>query len=174
MKKLPLGIQNFPEIRNGNYVYIDKTPMAFDLAENGKYYFLSRPRRFGKSLFLDTLKCLFEGQKELFEGLYIYDKWDWSKKYPVIRIDFAKGVLKTKDELKDKILSILKRNSKESNVKIEYSTPSTTFENLIIACWEKHQMPVVILIDEYDKPILDNITDNQAAIGMRDGLRDIY
>ena len=174
MKKLPLGIQNFPEIRNGNYVYIDKTPMAFKLADSGKYYFLSRPRRFGKSLFLDTLKCLFEGKKELFEGLYSFDKWDWSKKYPVIRIDFAKGVLKTKDELKDKILSILKRNSEETNVKIEYSTPSTTFEDLITACYEKYQMPVVILIDEYDKPILDNITDNQAAICMRDGLRDIY
>ncbi len=174
MKKLSLGIQSFEKLRKDDCVYIDKSEIAFNLVNQGTYYFLSRPRRFGKSLFLDTLKCLFEVQKELFKGLYIYDKWDWSEKYPVIRIDFAKGVLKTKDELKDKILSILKRNSEELGVKIEYSTPSTTFENLIIGCWEKYQMPVVILIDEYDKPILDNITDNQTAIGMRDGLRDIY
>ncbi|MBF0469014.1 MAG: ATP-binding protein [Desulfamplus sp.] len=174
MKKLPLGIQSFEKLRKDECVYIDKTQNAFNLVNGGTYFFLSRPRRFGKSLFLDTLHCLFQGKKELFEGLYIYDKWDWSKKYPVIRIDFAKGVLKTREELKDKILSIIKRNSEELAVKIEYSTPSTTFEDLITACYEKHKTPVVILIDEYDKPILDNITDNQAAIAMRDGLRDIY
>ncbi|MBF0231052.1 MAG: AAA family ATPase [Desulfamplus sp.] len=140
MKKLPLGIQNFPEIRTDNYIYIDKTKTAFDLINNGKYYFLSRPRRFGKSLFLDTLKCLFEGKKELFDGLYVYDKWDWGKKYPVIRIDFAKGVLKTSDQLRDKFLSILKISSKESGVEIDYSTPSTTFENLIIGCYDKYKM----------------------------------
>jgi len=74
MKKLPLGIQNFPEIRRDNYVYIDKTSLALKMADSGKYYFLSRPRRFGKSLFLDKLKCLFEGRKELFKGLFVYDK----------------------------------------------------------------------------------------------------
>jgi hypothetical protein len=175
MKKLPLGIQSFEKLRKDNYLYIDKTRDAFEMVNQGTYFFLSRPRRFGKSLFLDTLKCLFEGRKALFKDLFVYDKWDWDKKHPVIRMDFSKGVLKTKNELKEKLLAILKRNAREYNVNIDVTNPSTTFEELVIACYEKHKMPVVILIDEYDKPILDNIiTDNETAIAMRDGLRDIY
>ena len=86
MKKLPIGISVFSTIREENYLYIDKTQHAYNLIENYKYTFLSRPRRFGKSLFLDMLQELFEGNKRLFEGLYIYDKWDWKEKYPVIKI----------------------------------------------------------------------------------------
>jgi hypothetical protein len=87
MKKLPVGMTSFEEIRQEKYVYIDKTKQIWDLTENGKYFFLSRSRRFGKSLLVDTLEQLFLGRKELFEGLCIYHKWDWIK-YPVIRIDF--------------------------------------------------------------------------------------
>ena len=83
MKKLPIGISTFQKIRSDNYIYIDKTKEALDLINEGTYYFLSRPRRFGKSLFLDTLKNIFEGNKELFENLYIYDKYDF-KSYPLI------------------------------------------------------------------------------------------
>lgn len=107
MKKLPLGIQNFPEIRNDKYIYIDKTQIALNLLETGKYYFLSRPGRFGKSLFLDTLKCLFEGRKELFEGLYIHDRWNWDKKYPVIKISFGGDVFRSSDYLEKSIIGIL-------------------------------------------------------------------
>ncbi len=82
MKKLPIGIQTFSEIITENYVYVDKTQIAYKLIQNGKYYFLSRPRRFGKSLFLDTLKNIFEGNKKFFKGLYIHDKWDFKKTYP--------------------------------------------------------------------------------------------
>ena len=89
MKKLPIGIQTFSKIRTGNYLYIDKTKIAYDLIENNEYVFLSRPRRFGKSLFVDTLQSLFQGEKELFEGLFVFDKWDWEKKYPVIKIFFT-------------------------------------------------------------------------------------
>ncbi|MDR0609479.1 MAG: AAA family ATPase, partial [Planctomycetaceae bacterium] len=89
MKKLPIGIQTFEEIRNENYLYVDKTEYLYRIATMGKVYFLSRPRRFGKSLTLSTLDALFSGRKELFEGLYVYDKWDWNKKYPVIRIDWT-------------------------------------------------------------------------------------
>jgi len=87
MKNLPIGIQTFQKIRDKkeNYIYIDKTDLALNLINSSGYYFLSRPRRFGKSLFLDTLKDIFEGKKELFEGLYIYDKWDWETTYPVIK-----------------------------------------------------------------------------------------
>ena len=97
-KKIPLGIQTFSLIREGDYYYADKTGFAVDLAKDSKYYFLSRPRRFGKSLFLDTLKELFEGNQVLFTGLQADKRWDWSKKYPVIAISFGEGVLKTKEE----------------------------------------------------------------------------
>ena len=80
MKKLPIGLQTFSKIREENYIYIDKTKYALNLIENYTYVFLSRPRRFGKSLFLDTLRCVYEGREELFDGLYIKDKYDWSKK----------------------------------------------------------------------------------------------
>ena len=84
-KKLPIGIQTFRDIRDKseNFIYIDKTDIALDLIQSGRYYFLSRPRRFGKSLFLDTLSEIFQGHKELFEGLAIYDMWDWNQKFPV-------------------------------------------------------------------------------------------
>ena len=92
-KRLPIGIQTFREIREDDCYYVDKTPFALLLVKQGKSYFLSRPRRFGKSLFLDTLKELFEGNEALFKGLYAETHWNWQVKYPVIRIDFASGVL---------------------------------------------------------------------------------
>jgi hypothetical protein len=88
-RKLPIGIQNLREIREEGYYYVDKTGYALRLIERGKYYFLSRPRRFGKSLFLDTLKELFEGNQSLFDGLYAAERWDWAVRYPVIRISFC-------------------------------------------------------------------------------------
>lgn len=175
MRKLPLGIQNFPEIRNDKYVYIDKTQIALNLAESGKYYFLSRPRRFGKSLFLDTLRCLFEGRRELFEGLYIHDRWDWEKKYPVIKISFGSGIATDTKKLTEMICLNLRDSETENNVEAyDKNNYSNYFKTLIKACHEKHKMPVVILIDEYDKPILDNITNESAAIEMRNNLRDLY
>ena len=92
LKKLPVGIQTFSQIINEGYTYVDKTAHALALATTGKYWFLSRPRRFGKSLFLDTLKELFEGNEALFRGLDIHPHWDWSRRHPVIRLDFAAGV----------------------------------------------------------------------------------
>ncbi|MEF3255161.1 MAG: AAA family ATPase, partial [Deferribacterales bacterium] len=89
-KKLPIGIQTFSKIREEDYLYVDKTKEAYELITGYSYAFLSRPRRFGKSLFIDTLLNIFDGIKELFEGLYIYDKWDWNLKYPVIKITFGR------------------------------------------------------------------------------------
>ncbi len=91
MKKLPTGIQTFSKIREDNYAYVDKTENIYNLIQNGTYYFLSRPRRFGKSLLIDTIAELFKGSKEYFKGPYIYDKWDWNVKYPVIKINFGGG-----------------------------------------------------------------------------------
>ena len=105
--KLPIGIQTFSKIRKGNYLYVDKTKYALDLIENYEYVFLSRPRRFGKSLLLDTLRNIFEGNKEVFKGLYIYKNYDFQK-YPVIEISWA-GDFKSLESTKKVALKILKK-----------------------------------------------------------------
>jgi len=174
MQKLPIGIQTFRHIREENYIYIDKTDMAFDIIENYKYAFLSRPRRFGKSLFLDTLHNIFEGNKALFEGLAIYDKWNWEETYPVIRIDWA-GDFKTLENTKERALQILKNNRQRLGIECTFQdSPSGCFEELIQKAYETYQKPVVVLIDEYDKPILDNLEDPQRALENRDFLRSFY
>ena len=127
--KLPIGIQTFKEIIEGNYVYVDKTKYALDLIENYKYAFLSRPRRFGKSLFLDTLYEIFSGNKELFKDLYIYDKYDFEK-YPVIKIDWA-GDFKTLDSTKQVAINVLKWNQKNLKIECELpNDPSSCFDEL--------------------------------------------
>jgi len=99
MKNLPIGIQSFKDLREKGYLYIDKTRDIHRLITTGKIYFLSRPRRFGKSLLISTLEAVFRGQKELFDGLYICDKWDWTQEYPVIRLDFGGLDYNNSDEL---------------------------------------------------------------------------
>ena len=118
LKRLPIGIQTFSEIIEENYLYIDKTKIALDLIKNYKYAFLPRPRRFGKSLFLSTLKEIFSANQKVFEGLYIYDKWDWSVKYPVIHISFS-GDMRSSYDLKRTILAILRRNQEDLNIQCE-------------------------------------------------------
>ncbi|MCX8083504.1 MAG: AAA family ATPase, partial [Calditerrivibrio sp.] len=175
MKKLPIGISTFKTIIEENYVYVDKTKEAYELIENGQYYFLSRPRRFGKSLFLDTLRSIFEGKKELFEGLYIYDKWNWSKKYPVIRISFNDGNFKSKESFRQTLYEILKRNQDILEVECDRDLSlSGCFRDLIYLSYKKYSQKVVILIDEYDKPILDNIEDRELATVMREELKGFY
>ncbi len=174
MKKLPIGIQTFSEIITEGYAYVDKTEIAFNLINKGKYYFLSRPRRFGKSLFLDTLKEIFEGNKELFKGLYIYDKWDWEVKYPVLKISMGSGVIRTIEKLNKRLNSTLKGAQKKVGINCESTDPEECFKELIQKASEKYNQKVVILIDEYDKPILDNITDKEVAREMRDVMKDFY
>ncbi len=174
MKKLPIGIQTFSEIIRNNYCYVDKTPILDRLVNNGKYFFLSRPRRFGKSLFLDTLKEAFSGNQDLFKGLYLKDNWDWNVVYPVIKIDFGSGITKTSSELDDVIHDKLNRIIRTENLEINSINLSEKFKDIILTLEKKYSKRVVILIDEYDKPILDNITDSIVAKQMRDGLRDLY
>ena len=173
-KKLPIGISNLKKIITEGYVYVDKTRYVYDLVNTGVYYFLSRPRRFGKSLFIDTLKEAFEGNKELFKGLYIYDKWDWEIKYPVIHINFAEGRISNKEELDEKIREILKNNQKRLEIECEYKSISGCFSELIEKAKKKSGQNAVILIDEYDKPILDNITEPEIAKELREGLKNLY
>ncbi len=155
-KKLSIGISNLREIIEDGYVYVDKSRYVYELASAGKYYFLSRPRRFGKSLFVDTLKEAFEGNKELFKGLWLYDNWNWEKKYPVIHISFAEGVLKSKDELNRHIIKLLTNNQKRLQVECEDTTHAAgCFSDLIVGAKERYKAPVVILIDEYEIMICD-------------------
>ncbi|GAB2940879.1 ATP-binding protein [Aquaspirillum soli] len=174
-KKLPIGIQTFAKIREDNHYYIDKTPMAYQLVTEGSHYFLSRPRRFGKSLFLDTLAELWAGNEALFQGLWIHDKWDWSVSYPVIRISFGGGVMmNVETQLPNKIAEQMRINAERLGLNIELGEAETCFANLIRAAEAKTGQKVVILIDEYDKPILDNLTDPELAKAMRNRLRNLY
>ena len=176
LKKLPIGIQTFKKIRDPkeNYIYIDKTKEALDLIENGTYYFLSRPRRFGKSLFLDTLKDIFEGKKELFKGLYIYDKWDWDDRYPVIKFGWS-GDLRSKSSIELRAFDFLKENQRRLGIECEEKRHlSSCFNELIYESYKKYNKKVVILIDEYDKPILDNLDQLEVAKEAREILRGLY
>ena len=174
LKKLPLGIQTFRQVIEDDCLYIDKTSEALALAQNYKYVFLSRPRRFGKSLFLDTLKNLFEGNQTLFEGLYVYDKWDWNQKYPVIKISWD-GQLSTLENVEQKLKETLLDNQRRLQLECDSKiAPAICFERLIKEAYQKYQQKVVILIDEYDKPILDVIDNLEQAKLHREFIKGLY
>jgi hypothetical protein len=174
MKKLPIGIQTFENLINEGYAYVDKTRFIPELAEQGKYYFLSRPRRFGKSLFLSTIKSAFEGKKGLFEGFYLYDKWEWSCKNPVLHISFGSGVMRSVGDLRIRFNSILEDYINSNNLKTSKNDPREIFLELIKLLYQKYKQGVVVLIDEYDKPILDNIDNTKLASDIREELKDYY
>ncbi len=174
MRKLPIGIQNFKELRTENYYYVDKTQFVKQLVEGGKYYFLSRPRRFGKSLFLDTLKQAFLGNKPLFEGLYLEKNWDWNRKYPVIHISFGSGVFRTLEDLKINLKDLLLSNASTYNLQLKHDSINLAFKHLIQDLHRTHHQKVVVLIDEYDKPILDNLTHPEIAREIREELKNLY
>lgn len=155
MRKYPVGIQDLSEVITGGYVYVDKTFFAHKLITQGKFYFLSRPRRFGKSLFLSTLYYLFKGKKEIFEGLYIEDKWDWSKTSPIIKISFS-NIGHTEKGLYQAINDQLDKIAEEYDLIFRETTIGSKFQELIEKLDEKYGK-VVVLIDEYDKPIIDYI-----------------
>ena len=173
-RQLPIGIHTFEQIRQDNLIYVDKTKMIKSLWDDGRVYFLSRPRRFGKSLLLDTIHQLVVGRKELFEHLWIEDKWDWNAVYPVVRFDFGAGIVKTKEELDSKIRFFLELAATEYGVELQEDIPSSQFHRLLIQLEQKYEQKVVVLVDEYDKPILDNFTNREVSEVMRQGLRDLY
>ncbi|NBC14225.1 MAG: AAA family ATPase [Gammaproteobacteria bacterium] len=173
-RKLPIGIQTFREIREEGHYYVDKTGFALRLIEQGKYYFLSRPRRFGKSLFLDTLAELFSGNEPLFQGLEAHGHWDWGRRYPVIRLGFGGGVLRDRAELDDKIGELLAEAERQLGVASDAPTLSGRLTQIIRLAHERHGERAVVLVDEYDKPIIDNLARPEAARAIRDGLRNLY
>ncbi|OQX79559.1 MAG: hypothetical protein B6D61_03360 [Bacteroidetes bacterium 4484_249] len=169
MKNLPIGIQEFSEFKANNYIYIDKTEYIYQLLQN-KYYFLSRPRRFGKSLLLNTIKEIFNGKRELFEGLWIYDKIDWEQ-YPVIKISMS-NIGHDSLGLEDALDNMLSDIAGKNDIKLSKPAFSLRFKELIEKLSENKQ--VVILIDEYDKPIIDYIDDIPKAEKNRKILKSFY
>ncbi|MCC6133936.1 MAG: AAA family ATPase [Candidatus Contendobacter sp.] len=173
MKKLPIGLQNLREMRTQGYVYVDKTPHIARLVEQGKYYFLARPRRFGKSLLVDTLAEAFAGSRELFEGLYLEQHWDWSRQYPVLRFDFSPGVLRSRMELDQRTTAQLDEQAARYGLALHRTDIPSRFEELALRLNQATGQPVALLVDEYDKPILDNLQTPESARVMREGLRNL-
>ncbi len=174
-RKLPIGIQTFRKIREGDsYYYVDKTPWIQALLEEGSHFFLSRPRRFGKSLFLDTLKELFEGAEPLFRGLYIHDRWDWSVRYPVVRLSFGGGNFTEEGVLHANLMAQLDAVEARTGVASGYATAPERFGDLLKRIHDRTRRPVVVLVDEYDKPILDALAVPEVARANREYLRGVY
>jgi len=173
-RRLPIGIQTFAKIRADDHYYVDKTGFIRQLTDEGTHYFLSRPRRFGKSLLLDTLGELFAGSEALFRGLLIHPHWDWATRYPVIRISFGGGLVHSRAELDDKIGEQLRINQDALGVHCAETGSGACFAELMRLAHAATGHRVVVLVDEYDKPILDNLTDPDTARAARDGLRDLY
>ena len=173
-RKLPIGIQTFREIREDGCYYVDKTAFIDSLLDEGKHYFLSRPRRFGKSLFLDTLKEFFEGNEALFEGLAVHGRWDWSIRHPVLRLDFGGGNYEEPDFLAKEAMAQLDAMERRVGIAARYDTAPARFRHLIETLCERAGQRVAVLVDEYDKPILDALAVPDVARANRDFLRGLY
>lgn len=170
---LPIGIQDFEDIRKRNCIYVDKTAYIYKLVQEGKPYFLSRPRRFGKSLLLSTLEAYFLGKKELFKGLALESLEKEWKKYPVIKISFALDSYSRDGSLEETIHQTLKKYEQEYKILFKSTSFALRFTKIIEKAYKKTHKQVIILIDEYDKPILDALyTDLEEK--NRDTLRGLY
>ena len=173
-KRLPIGIQTFRTIREEGCYYVDKTPWMRRLIDEGAHYFLSRPRRFGKSLFVDTLKELFEANEPLFEGLAVHETWDWSVRHPVVRLDFSGGDFRERVQLHADVLAQLDAIERDAQVEARYDTAPARFRHLLQSLHRRTGQRVVVLVDEYDKPILDALETPDVARANRDFLRGVY
>ena len=172
--RYPIGVQDFSNIRHGGYVYLDKTELIQKLAEDGKYYFLSRPRRFGKSLLISTMQAYFQGRKELFEGLSIYSmEKDWTE-YPVLRIDLSGTTYTSQAALDEKLSSILCKWEGQYGIDNKYVSPGIRLEAVISAAHESSGQKVVVLVDEYDKPIMDALGNEDLMDYFRNTLQGFY
>jgi hypothetical protein len=174
MKHLPIGIQDFAEIRSNDFIYVDKTEVVHQLVTTGKHYFLSRPRRFGKSLLVSTLKALFEGKKDLFEGLWIAPHWNWKDKRPVLHFSFDR-IDYEQSGLESALLFALEEQARRHGVQLTTRNYKTQLLELIEKVFQKHGK-VVFLVDEYDKPITDylNAHEFEQAKANRDMMREFY
>lgn len=173
MKKLPIGLQNFKNIIEEGYLYVDKTKQIYELIDQGKLYFLSRPRRFGKTLLLSTLKEIFLGNKDLFKGLFIAEQTNYNwKPCPVLQFNFAKIETEPSD-LQDSLKRQIQLVGQKFNIKITSKNLMDQVEELVRIVAEEHG-PVVFLVDEYDKPIIDFLTKKESAKANRQTLKKFF
>ncbi len=162
MQQLPIGEQNFAKLRQQNMLYVDKTEQIYQLLKGSSYNFLSRPRRFGKSLTLSTIRNIFQGEKEFFKGLWIEDQWDWVLKHPVIHLSFNR-IGYAEIGLAAALTKALRQVADDFGVEVKSTTPGLLLRELILATAAKHGT-VVLLIDEYDKPLIDYLNKNELPI----------
>ncbi|MEE0520057.1 MAG: AAA family ATPase, partial [Bacteroidaceae bacterium] len=174
LKRLPVGIQTYSEVVDMDCLYVDKTEYICKMVKLSKYIFLSRPRRFGKSLFVSTLQAYFEGRRELFKGLYIDSvEKEWTA-YPVLRFDMSLGKHMEKEQLERYLLNILEENEKRFGLSFNLIDPNVRLKNLIANVYEKTGKKVVILIDEYDAPLLDVAHEETMLPVLRNVMRNFY
>jgi hypothetical protein len=175
LHNLPIGMQSFEKLRKRAGIYVDKTQYILQMLRGtGTIYFLSRPRRFGKSLLISTLEAVFLGRKDLFEGLYIHDKWDWNEKFPVIHLDFGAISHRTPEQLVRSLSAFV--NSVAGKYSINLISPDLPdrFAELIEQLHESTGQQAVVLVDEYDKPITDNLSKPEVLDANRETLHDFY
>ena len=173
-RKLPIGVQSFREIREGDYYYVDKTPFIHKMLEEGSRYFLSRPRRFGKSLLVDTIRHLYEGNEPLFRGLAIHQHWDWSSRHPTLRLNFAGGRFREPGSLHTNLMAQLDAEGRRLGVGFDHPSAPERLAGLLETLHRRSSRRVAVLVDEYDKPILDVLDSPDIARANRDLLRDTY
>ena len=174
-RRLPIGIRTFRKLREQDCYYVDKTAYVDRLLHEDTHYFLSRPRRFGKSLFLDTLKEVFEGNEALFAGLYIHDRHDWSQRHPVVRLSFGGGTFTEPAALHADVMAQLDGLARDKEIPVRYDTAPARFRHLLQALHKETGQLVAVLVDEYDKPILDALVEApEVARTNRDYLRGLY
>ncbi|MDR0700689.1 MAG: ATP-binding protein [Tannerella sp.] len=173
MKRLPIGTQSFENLRKNDCVYVDKTEVIHRIISEGRIYFLSRPRRFGKSLLISTLEMIFRGREELFEGLYIYDKWDWSQQFPVVKIDWTLIDHSTPEKIENSLVFHMKEVARSYQIALGAESAINCFGELIESLHNKTGKQVVVLIDEYDKPITSHLFDSYLK-PVRTAVHDFY
>jgi hypothetical protein len=172
--KYPIGIQNFEKIRREGYVYVDKTPWMWKMISEGSYYFLSRPRRFGKSLMVSTLEAFFSGQRELFKGLYVDTvEWDWQQ-YPIMHLDLNSDKYDSPEVLTNRLETFLSENEERYGRKDYEKSLGARFEGILKRAFEKTGRGVVVLVDEYDKPMLQAIGNDALQSEYRSTLKAFY
>ena len=175
MERIATDTYSFERIREGGFVYVDKTAILKTLADGslGTQFFVARPRRFGKSLAISTLQCLFEGRRGLFKGLAIEPGWDWSKTYPVLKLDMGSCQGDSVEEIEERIGVMFRKESARLGVPLYEGSVSAQFDMLINDLAQKHGGKMVLLVDEYDKPLLGHLGKDDVN-NVRDFLKAFY
>ena len=166
-KSLPIGVESFRELRENDYYYVDKTALILRLIDGCKYYFFARPRGFGTSVLLDTIQCLYEGRRELFTGLYAEQHWDWSKTNPVLRFRFGDRPFATPEDLENSLAEQLAAFEQAFDMPPSDSDAPDRLMSLLRKLHDRHGRRVVVLVDAYDKPILDTLPEPAVAKNMQ-------